>query len=64
MRRSGESINIVFGSVSAARNLPQHAARQAAFEIDPVTEIKITGELHAAADGMYLLGAEPAQFIC
>jgi hypothetical protein len=62
--RSGESINIVFVSVRAPRNLPQNAARQAAFEINPVTERKIASELYAAADGMNLLGAEPEQFIC
>src|SRR5215475_13425197 len=40
-----DSVDIVFGTVTVAGDLPQNAASDAAFKIDPVGEPEITAEL-------------------
>src|SRR5215813_420616 len=46
------SVDIVFVAVAVAGHLPQNAASDAAFKIDPVGEPEIAAELDATADGM------------
>ncbi len=63
MQRVGRAIDIILAVITIAGDLPKHAAGDAAFQIDPIAEKKITGELNAAADRMDLFGFERAQLI-
>jgi hypothetical protein len=56
----GGAVNIVFVAVTAGGYMPQNAAGDAAFEIDPVAEEEIAPELDAAADGMNIFSFELA----
>ena len=51
-RGVSDSVDIVFGTVAIAGYLPQNAASDAAFKIDPVGEPELTAELDAAANDM------------
>src|SRR6266478_2505675 len=57
-QRVNSAIYIVFVAVTIGRYLPQNAAGDAAFEIDPVTEKEITAKLDSAADGVNLFRFE------